>query len=155
MAPPDAGPVAAPAASGDLYPLDILAFSLGLLRGLLAQDPIGLEVREIVAQPAVSEVANRRVGAVIAVQALEHILVARDGRALEPLLTLTLGEPSLGGLTQGAVALLSVFCWDLGFQVAQDPRETRLGVLRRQMLRCRARPIPRAPDSGSTGRPST
>jgi hypothetical protein len=63
----------------DLNPADILAFSLGFAGGLLAKDAIGPETREVSAQPTVRKVADRRVCAVVAVEALEHILVARDG----------------------------------------------------------------------------
>src|ERR1700691_5006050 len=134
----------------DLHPADILAFGLGLLRGLLAQDATGLEVREVGAQATVGKVADRSVGAVVAVQPLEDVLVARDGGALEALLALALSEPSLGGLPERAFKGLSILGLRLGLQVTQDLRELGLGVLWGQMLRCRARSIARAPD----GRPA-
>ena len=69
----------------DLDPADLLAFGAGLLRRLLAAHPVALEVIEVGTQTAVGEVAERRVGAEVAVHALDHGLVAGERRALETL----------------------------------------------------------------------
>ena len=140
----------------DLNPPDVLAFGEGLPCGLLAEEPEGLEVGKVGAQPPICELADRRVRAQVAVEALEHVLVSRDGRALQALLTLALGKPVLRGLSERTTLLLSVLV-RLGFwrEAPQDLRETILRVLRRQVFRRRAGPAPRAPYDRSAWRPST
>jgi len=139
----------------DVHLADILAFGLGLLRRLLAHDPEGLEVREVGAQPSVNEVTNRGVRAEIAVQPLEHIVVARDGGALEALLALALGEPSLDGLAQGDQELLSLRGADACLGIREKLLQPGLGVLRGQVLRRRLRAVGSAPDDRAARRPAT
>jgi hypothetical protein len=83
------------------------------------------EACEVAAQPAVSEVLKRRVRAVVAVEPLEHDLVAGERRALEIFVALTLGDPALRRLEQGG-DMSRVVLW-LGSQA-------QLVQLRRQEL---------------------
>jgi hypothetical protein len=70
--------------------LDVLAFGPRLVRLLLAQHAVGLEVCEVRPQATVGERPHRRVGAEVPEQALEHVLVAGDRRSLHAPLAVAL-----------------------------------------------------------------
>src|ERR1035441_613303 len=112
----------------DLHLADVLAFGQSLLRSVLAEDPEGLEVREVAAQPPVGEVTDRGIRAEVAVQELEHIVVAGDGGALEALLALALCEPPLDGLPERAFERGSFVRSALGLEATEDVdrKSTRL-----------------------------
>src|ERR1035437_10405979 len=94
---------------------------------------------------SVGEVADRGICAEVAIQALEHRVVADDRGTLQTLLALALGEPSLDGLRKRMRRSLGFRDLSVFLRIAQDRREQSLGVLGGQVLRGGLRSVARAP----------
>ena len=92
------------------------------------------------------EVANRSVGAEVAVQPLEHRLVAGERRALQVFVALAFGDPALRRLEKRPELALLVARLGLALQLAQDGVETLLGVPGGEMLGRRAGAVACSPD---------
>jgi hypothetical protein len=124
--------------------LDVLAFGARLMRLLLAQHAVGLEVCKVSPQAPVRERPNRRVGAEVAEQTLEHVLVAGDRRSLQAPLAVALREPAFDRLLKRM--LRRAIHLGGGSQIVNDRLEARLRLLRRQVLGTRLGAVSGPPD---------
>jgi hypothetical protein len=132
--------------------LHVLAFGKRLAGLRLAQNAVGLEVGEVSTQAPIGERAQRRLGAEVAEQALEHVLVAGDRGSLQSPLTLALGQPAFDCLLEGALDDVLDLCSRP--QLLEDRLQARLCLLRRQVLRARLGAVPCPPgDRAASGAP--
>jgi len=65
--------------------------------------PLRLKRGEVAPEPPIHQRAQRRVGAEIAIEALEQIDVVEHRRALQPTLGVTLDDPSVDRVLQGVL----------------------------------------------------
>jgi hypothetical protein len=86
----------------DVDAANVLAFRTRLLRVPLTDDLVRLEVVEVRSQAAIGEVPDRSLCAEIAVQALEHLLVADKCRTLQAFVPRALDHPALSCVSQRA-----------------------------------------------------